>query len=59
MAETEKQINTIASCTNIVMDADIFSWHVYVYTYGVVKKGHRAIFQPPYASNACLACGVL
>ena len=54
-----RSIRLHPASTNIVMDADIFSWHVYVYTYGVVKKGHRAIFQQPYASNACLACGVL
>ena len=35
------------------MDAEIFSYHVYVYTYNVGKKAHRAMVQPPYASNAC------
>ena len=41
------------------MDAEIFSYHVYVYTYDVGKKAHHAMVQPHYASNACLACGVL
>ena len=41
------------------MDAEIFSYHVYVYPYDVGKKAHHAMVQPPYASNACLVCGVL
>ena len=54
-----KSIRLHPASTNIVMDAEIFSYHVYVYTYDVGKKAHHAMVQPPYASNACLACGVL
>ena len=54
-----RSIRLHPASTNIVMDAEIFSYHVYVYTYDVGKKAHRAMVEPPYASNACLACGVL